>query len=340
METGKAELVAVTERFKESQIVVAGDLMIDHYIWGKVDRISQEAPVVVVDQTAENKRLGGAGNVVRNLVSLGAKVSVCGVVGDDNSGRMLIAMLEELGVDAQGVLIDRNRPTTMKTRVIAHAQQVVRIDHETREPVAKAFQEGIADQLRARLETAQGVIISDYAKGTVCPPLFSCIEDCYERGLLGVGKIPVLVDPKAPNFALYTRATIIKPNRGEAELASGMKIRSRADGIAAGKKLLEKWAAEMVLITLGEMGMVLVSGSAEKFSAVEVATVAREVFDVSGAGDTASAAFLLSLAAKASPAQAAAIANYASGIAVGEVGTAAVPLSKLQETILKHESDV
>lgn len=336
MKNRKDQLIALADRFRETEVLVVGDLMVDRYIWGKVERISQEAPVLVVEQTDESKRPGGAGNVARNLISLGAKVSVCSVVGDDDSGRLLLRMLEELGADTSGVLIDRSRPTTEKTRVIAHSQQVVRIDHETRDLISPAYQEGLAAHMRSRLERSHGVIISDYAKGTVCPTLFACIEDGYQRGILGVGKVPVLVDPKAPNFSLYTRATVLKPNRSEAQAASGCMIRSRADAAKAGKLLLSKWHTEMVLITLGEMGMVLVASDGGQ-DVVEVDTVAREVFDVSGAGDTASAAFLLSLAAGGSPEQAAMLANYAAGIVVAEVGTATVSAAELCQAIALQE---
>ena len=329
----KDQLLAVSSRFSQSKVLVAGDLMLDHYIWGKVQRISQEAPVVVVEQTEDSRRLGGAGNVVRNLCSLGAKVAVCGVVGNDEPGRLIVSLLSELGVDTSGVFVDPSRPSTVKTRVIAHAQQVVRVDHETRKALSPSLQHAMAEHLRTHLGKADGFIISDYAKGTVCSPLFDCIEEGYAAGVLGAGKAPVLVDPKAPNFPLYTRATVIKPNRAEAEDASGMPIRSRADAIASAKILLERWNTDMVLITLGEMGMALVMREGSELKPVEVDTIAREVFDVSGAGDTASAAFVLSLCAQAAPAQAAMIANIASGIVVREVGTVSVAFSELKQEI-------
>lgn len=333
----KEELLSVVGKFSETRVVVMGDLLLDQYVWGKVERISPEAPVVVVRQTEESKRLGGAGNVVHNLMTLGAKVSVCGVVGDDDSGRTVVSILEELGADTRGVLIDRSRPTPVKTRVIAHAQQVVRVDREETDPLAATYQEGIAAEFQSQLERCDGVIVSDYAKGTVSAPLFSRVESGYQKGILGLGKLPVLVDPKAPNFPLYTRATVIKPNRGEAQEASQVEIHKREDAIKAGRVLLEKWNCEMVLITLGEMGMVLVSEEGTGQADIEVDTVARDVYDVSGAGDTVSAVFLLALAAKATPRAAAVLANYAAGIVVGEVGTVAVGLSELEEVIQQQE---
>lgn len=333
-----SELLRVIDSFKQSRVVVIGDLLLDEYIWGQVERISPEAPVVVVRQTEESKRLGGAGNVVHNLIALGAQVSVCGVVGDDDAGRVLVSMLETLGADTDGVLIDRTRPTPVKTRVIAHGQQVVRVDREHTGIIAPTYQEGIAAHLESQLSHASGVVVSDYAKGTISPPLFNRIEKGYAEGSLGAGKIPVLVDPKAPNFSLYRGATVIKPNRKEAEEASLIRIHERKDAIRAGKKLLEKWNTEMVLITLGELGMVLVAPQDGENPEVEVDTVARDVFDVSGAGDTVSAAFLLSLAAGATCTQAANISNIAAGIVVGEVGTVAVKFDDLQKTI-SHYGD-
>lgn len=332
MSTNRSALLDVISRFEGTEILVIGDLLLDHYIWGRVERISPEAPVVVVRQTAESKRLGGAGNVVHNLTALGAKVSVCGIVGDDDSGRALLSMLEEQGVGIEGVLIDRSRPTTVKTRVIAHAQQVVRVDRETTEPISEIYQESVAAHFQIQLAKTKGVVISDYAKGTICRPLFQRIEKGYREGLLGRHNLPVLVDPKAPNFPLYTRATVIKPNRREAQDASGVMIKERQDALQAGHVLLEKWNAEMVLITLGEMGMALVSmDGGEPQVDVEVDTVAREVYDVSGAGDTVSAVFLLALAVQATPSEAAALANAAAGIVVGEVGTVAVKLEELNK---------
>lgn len=328
-----AELLRVIDRFAGTKVLVVGDLVVDHYIWGKVERISQEAPVVIVQQTAESKRPGGAGNVVHNLTALGANVSVCGVVGDDESGRTLVNMFQDLGVDTEGVLIDRSRVTSVKTRVIARAQQVVRVDHETTEIINPTYQESIATYVQLQLEKTQGVIVSDYGKGTICKPLFDRIEKSYAQGLLGLNGTPLLVDPKERNFSLYSGATIIKPNRQEAQKASGITIKDCNDAVTAGSELLKRWNCEMVLVTLGELGMTLVSESDSQLSHFDVDTVAREVYDVSGAGDTVAAVFLLALAAKATPSQAAVLANYAAGIVVGEVGTVAIELEQLREAL-------
>ena len=331
-----SELLRIVERFNGTPVVVLGDLIVDHYIWGKVERISPEAPVVVVQVREENHRPGGAANVANNLVALGANVSMLGAVGDDESGKTLVRMLEKLGMNTEGVLVDPSRPTTLKTRVIAHAQQIVRVDREDTRPLDAKFQEAFGSRLQSALAHTRGVILSDYAKGAVGAHVFGRIKLAYEEGVLGYGTIPVLVDPKAPNFTLYSRSTIVKPNRKEAEEASGMHIRTRADAIVAGRALLDAWNTEMVLITLGEMGMVLVSKVKGADEDVEIDTVARDVFDVSGAGDTVSAVFLLALSVKATPRQAAMLANYAAGIVVGEIGTATVNTTELQNAIQRR----
>lgn len=327
-----AALINLIDRFAGTPLVVVGDLIVDHYVWGKVDRISPEAPVVVVNVTEENRRLGGAGNVARNLVTLGAAVTVCGVVGDDDAGRALISMIDELGANSSSVLVDRSRTTTVKTRVIAHSQQVVRVDREVISPLAETYGHALAAAVQSTFESTKGIIVSDYAKGTIGPQLFDRFGEGVQKGLLGLGKVPVLVDPKAPHFELYRNASIIKPNRREAEQAAGTSIRDRASGVRAAQSLLNRWQCEMVLVTLGEHGMVLV-GRDETEPPVEVETEAREVFDVSGAGDTVSAVFTLALAAGGTPAEAAYLSNVAAGIVVGEIGTVAVEAEELRAAL-------
>lgn len=313
--------------------MVAGDLILDHYVWGKVDRISPEAPVVIVRVTEEERRLGGAGNVVRNLVSLGAKVSMCGVVGDDDNGREIIRLFASRGVDTSRVIVDSSRPTTVKTRVIAHAQQVVRVDREETSPISSALGEKLGAHLREGVKHCRGLIVSDYAKGTLTPEFFSVVSELAKSGSFGLQKLPLIIDPKAPNFSMYAGATVVKPNRGEAERASHIEISSRQDAVRAGEVLLEKWNCDMVLITLGEDGMALVSKLENTPKRVEIDTTAREVFDVSGAGDTVSAVFGLSLAVGADVAVAAELANLAAGIVVAEVGTTEVSLEELTRAI-------
>ena len=216
-----AELIDLVQSFDGTRMLVIGDLIVDHYIWGRVDRISPEAPVVVVQVTEEGKRIGGAGNVAHNLAKLGADVTVCGVVGSDAEGEELLGLCRECHIDTRGVVSDGSRPTTKKSRVIAHAQQVVRVDHEVAETIDSPIQERLSEKILSQFSSTRGVVISDYGKGTITPRVFDDVKGGYDQGLLGFGRIPVLVDPKAPNFKLYSKATIMKPNRKEAEEASG-----------------------------------------------------------------------------------------------------------------------
>ena len=323
---GLKKLVA---QFEAKPVTVIGDIFLDKYIWGTVDRVSPEAPVLVVKVREENMRLGGAANVVNNLVALGAKVSLCGVVGDDAAGQNVLKLLSDAGVDTKGVVIDSTRPTIVKTRVIAHSQQVVRVDREEIKPLPDALKDQVSKTLREKLSNSASVVVSDYGKGVIGEYLFSEIRACKEK----VKDLPVLVDPKAPHFDLYKGASIIKPNRKEAEQASGISISTRSDAIKAGEKLIELWQCQRVLITLGELGMVLVSRAGTDEPVVEIDTVARKVFDVSGAGDTVSAVFALALAAKSSGRLAAELSNIAAGIVVGEVGTVAISKSRLLEAL-------
>lgn len=329
------QLVETIGTFKGVPVLVVGDLMLDQYIWGKVDRVSPEAPVVVVSVTREDKRPGGAAGTVNNLVSLGAAVSVCGVVGDDESGRELVRMLRQSGVDVSGVMIDRSRPTTVKTRILAQKQnqQVVRVDRETEGALDAGMATAVAAQVEARIPAVKGVALSDYAKGVINSALFEAIDRHHAAGRLGLGKIPLVIDPKGPNFSLYRGATVVKPNRSEAESASGVPIRGRSDALKAGEALLRRWNSEMILVTLGEDGMVLVSDAAKAERSFEVDTVARQVYDVSGAGDTVCAVLTLAMAAGASPEIAARLANFAAGVVVGEVGTVPVRYEQLVDAI-------
>jgi D-beta-D-heptose 7-phosphate kinase/D-beta-D-heptose 1-phosphate adenosyltransferase len=332
------ELLEIVDRFAGVPVTVVGDLIVDHYIMGSVDRISPEAPVVVVHVAEENKRLGGAANVANNLLSLGASASMCGVVGDDESGRELISLMEADGINVEGVLVASDRPTIVKTRVIAHAQQVVRVDREEVSDLPLTLQSELARHVeksysKSQGQQSKGIIVSDYAKGAICPAICDALGQGYAKGDLGASTVPVLIDPKMPNFPLYSAATVIKPNKKEAEEACGIKIRARSDAIAAGVELLKRWNTEMLLITLGEMGMVLVSTVDGAEPEVEVDTEAREVYDVSGAGDTVSAVFLLALTVGATPRQAAVLSNVAAGVVVSEVGTAPIRLPQLKDAI-------
>lgn len=328
------DLLSVLDAFSGKKILVVGDVIVDHYIWGKVERISPEAPVVVVDSTEEEKRLGGAGNVVRNILSLGADVTLCAVVGDDERRAPLIAMLEEAGADASGIVTVPGRMTTQKSRIIAHRQQVVRVDREDTSALSAQYQAELAAFVRSQIPKVDAIIVSDYAKGAICPPIFDVFAKAKADGLVGLGKKAIVVDPKMPNFSLYSSASVIKPNKKEAEEASGRLIRSRQEAIAAGTILLERWNTDALLITLGEMGMVLLSRTTNGVASAEIDTVAQEVFDVSGAGDTVSAVFALALATGAAPQRAAMLANIAAGIVVAEVGTVAITADELRAELV------
>jgi len=313
---------AVIGRFPRVRVLVAGDLMLDHFVWGTVDRISPEAPVPVVQVTAESRRLGGSANVVHNIRALGGQVVACGVVGNDAAGRDLLDELRRIGADVAGVVQSRGAATTRKTRIIAHQQQVVRLDREDegrRDSAAAARARGF---LLAHLADADVVVVSDYGKGLVTPALLDALAAMRRRR-----PFPLLIDPKKANFAHYRGASLLTPNRDEASQAAGVEIRDAASLARAGAALLERWQADAVLVTRGEHGMSLFQrGSAAR----HIPTVARQVYDVTGAGDTVVAACALALGAGASLESAAVLANHAAGIVVGEVGTATVSAAQLR----------
>ena len=304
-------------------VVVFGDVMLDEFVWGEVTRISPEAPVPVVDIRRESVRLGGAANVLANLIALGALASVVGVVGHDRAGERVLAALEEAGAlgAAGGLIIDESRPTTTKTRIIAHNQLVVRADRERRTPVDAATEEHLIEVLGAALREADAFVVSDYDKGAVTPRVLAeILPRATERG------IPVLVDPKIRNFDAYRPATLVTPNHHEALRLTNTEDDTDAGMAHAARLIRERLNCESVLITRGEHGMMLLEGEA---APVYVATVAREVYDVTGAGDTVIATLAAALAARASLVEAATLANHAAGIVVGKVGTATASRSEL-----------
>ncbi len=316
---------AIFRRFKESAVLVVGDIILDEFIWGKVDRISPEAPVPVVMVKNETQLLGGAANVVNNIRSLGGKVSLSGLVGGDERGRKILNILEEKGVPTRGVLIDPRRPTTVKTRIVAHSQQVVRFDRENQACLSQGFMESLVSYVRDTIPHTDAVVIADYGKGVVTEELVQAITQISKQQ----GKV-VLLDPKTSRFHIYRDVTVVTPNSQEASLASGIEILDKRSLKEAGDKLLDRFNCEVVLITRGENGMALFERGKE---AIYVPTTAREVFDVTGAGDTVIGVMALALAAGASFGEATVIANYAAGIVVGKVGTAAVTSGELKEAI-------
>ena len=297
--------------------------MLDEFVWGDVTRISPEAPVPVVDVRRESVHLGGAANVLANLVALGSRGTVVGVVGNDASGERLKRGLRELGALDQGLIVDDSRQSTTKTRIIAHSQLVVRADRESRVPVNGKVEEQIVACLKEALKRADAFVVSDYDKGVVTPGILrEILPLAYER-------VPVLVDPKLRNFNWYRPATLVTPNHLEALRMSDLEDHSDDGSHHAARIIREKLGCDAVLITRGDRGMMLLKGDEEP---VYVETAAREVYDVTGAGDTVIATLAAALASGASMLEAASMANHAAGIVVGKVGTATATAEELIAT--------
>lgn len=312
----RKEVESFFERAASVRALVIGDLMLDEYLWGKAERISPEAPVQVVEVTREDLRLGGAGNVLHNLAALGCSVSVCSVIGADEDGALLRSAFEAKGVELAGLFEDPTRRTSKKTRVIASSQQIVRIDRETRTPVTPPFEQKMLDYLSAFGSSFDVIVVSDYQKGVLTPAVLSAVS----RTGKSLG-IPVVVDPKGRDFGKYRGATLLTPNRKEAEIASGIAINDLVTLEKAASVLLSELELEALLITRSEAGMSLFPAGGP---AVHIQTVAREVFDVTGAGDTVISVLSLGLACGLTLSEAAWVANVAAGIAVGKIGTATV----------------
>lgn len=323
-------LSKIVDDISKVKVLVVGDLILDRYIWGGVERISPEAPVPVVNVRKIEDRMGGAGNVVANLTSLGAEVSVCGYIGDDEEGKTLLKMFEEQGVNREGVVIDPMRPTTLKTRVIAQAQQVVRVDRELSDPPGEAVCEGLAAVFDVHLEKADVVIVSDYGKGTVSKALLRKVTSAINEGRLSHEGRRVILDPHPKNHQFYSHFSVVKPNRKEAEAASGISITDDESALSAAASLKDKWKCGCVLITMAEKGALVYI---DKENNAFIGTEALEVFDVSGAGDTVTAVFSAALAAGADYFEAANLANIAAGIVVSEVGTVPVDVDELRKRL-------
>ncbi len=307
-------------------IVVLGDVMLDEFIWGDVSRISPEAPVPVVDIKRESTHLGGAANVLANLLALGANACVIGVIGHDFAGeRIRSSVREKSALQTDALLIaDDSRPTTIKTRIIAHNQMVVRADREHRGAVNGETEARIIAAVKSALENAHALIVSDYDKGVITPRILAeVLPSAY-------GRMPVLIDPKLRNFDAYRPATLVTPNHYEALQVTNLEEDSDRALQTAAKTIRARLGCDAVLITRGERGMMLVEGNRDP---VFVATAAREVYDVTGAGDTVVATLAAALAAGASMTEAAVLANQAAGIVVGKLGTATASAQEILETI-------
>lgn len=314
----------IIDNAKGKSIAVIGDLMLDRYFWGSVTRISPEAPVPVIDVESESLHLGGAANVAKNLFSLGINPLLCGVLGDDNSGKSFIEITGQSGIDSKGIFIDKDRPTTVKTRIIGNNQQIARIDREIRNEIPPAGLDFILKSLENTSDLS-GIILEDYNKGTISAKMISTVINFANNN-----NIPIFVDPKKDNFFNYKGVTVFKPNRKEAQQALGLSLRTKDDVITAAKKLIELLECQNVLITLGAEGMMLI----EKDGTIStVPTRARHVADVSGAGDTAIATIAAALSGGANIREASAMANYASGLVCEKPGIVSVEIDELIDVI-------
>ncbi len=321
-------LRAILSAAEGAEIAVLGDVMLDRYFWGNVSRISPEAPVPVVDIDDESFHLGGAANVASNIRGLRGRPILFGVVGSDSSGRMLVRIAEEEGLDASGLISVANRPTTVKTRVIGNNQQLLRLDRETRALVDQRVVRAVLDGLEARPRLS-AIVFEDYDKGFLTDELISAVV-----ALANERSIPVLVDPKRQALHAYQGVFLYKPNRKEAADVLGRPLTTADDVVQAGRELQERLQCPNVLITLGSAGMMLFE---EPGVVSSVPTKARRVADVSGAGDTAIATLATCIAGGASVKEAATLANMAAGVVVGEPGIVSITQKTLAEVVREDE---
>jgi len=315
MNVDPARLQRIVRKFKGRKVVVLGDIMLDKYLWGSVSRISPEAPVPIVEVKRDSLCLGGAGNVCRNLESLGAAPVLVGVVGKDAEGRWIRRNVP----DGRGIILDPRRPTTVKTRIIAHHQQVVRVDLEKKKAVPAEMEERVLDLVRK--EECGGIVLSDYSKGILTAGLVGgVLAHAQASGIM------VFVDPKVENIGLFSPVTLITPNHVEAEKIVGHECRTDAQIERAGEEILSLVRSRYLILKRGEQGLSVFEAGRKP---VHIPTVAHEVFDVTGAGDTVVAAAALALMAGATILEAACLSNAAAGIVVGKIGTAAVTPEEL-----------
>ncbi|MCL4146776.1 UNVERIFIED_CONTAM: hypothetical protein GTU68_023926 [Idotea baltica] len=318
----KSNFSTIVDIFSQKTVAVFGDVIFDRYLIGDVGRISPEAPVVVVNVIEEKDALGGAANVASNLASVGVKTELGGIIGQESAGDDLLKQLAIAGIGSTG-LLRGSRPTATKTRILARGQQVVRVDKEVVDLVNSDIEQALISWLDKQIDSADALVVSDYGKGVVTPGILEHLAKRFQGTGLGDRQIPLLIDPKDRNFEAYASATIVTPNRKEASAAADRSIDSVEDAVAVAGLLCEKWGARYLLVTLSEQGMVLVSSQPEE-PVVSIPTEAKEVFDVTGAGDTVIALCAAALAAGAKPEAAARIANAAAGIVVAQVGAVAV----------------
>ena len=322
----------IIENFSHSRVLVIGDIMADHFIWGSVARISPEAPVPVVEVKRESFMLGGSANVFNNILSVGGEVKLSGVIGDDTTGRRLLDYLRGLSLDTKGIIVEKDRPTTLKTRIVAHGQQVVRFDREDRRVIGSKTIQAIVSYVKSLRDDLGALVISDYNKGVVIRPFLDAV-----RKVIADRPIVTCVDPKQRDFSIYNGFDLITPNHQEAGLAAAEDVQNAEDCTRIGIKLLKQYDFKALLMTRGEEGISLFEKTSvrkdKEIRHTEFPTQAREVFDVTGAGDTVIGILALSLAAGASFREAAYLANHAAGIVVGKVGTSTVSQEELKRAL-------
>ena len=316
------------DRFPQARVIVIGDIIMDEYIWGDVSRISPEAPVPVVDVKQETKTLGGASNVIYNMATLGARPVLCGVIGDDRTGRQILNKVDQMGLKTDGMVVEPGRPTSIKTRIVAHNQQVVRFDRESKKNIGPESIEKFLDFIGKNLNTIDAIVISDYGKGVISAPLMKGLRDLVRQA--SEGSIIIAVDPKTGNFEYYQEVDVITPNHHEAGAYCGFEIIDEDTLTQAGRKMLGELNCRSVLITQGKGGVTLFENGGET---THIPTVAKKVFDVTGAGDTVIGTFSLGLASGLDLKSAAVLSNLAAGIVVGEVGTSTVSAEALKKAV-------
>lgn len=297
--------------------------MVDHFIWGKVSRISPEAPVPVVDVQKDSVMLGGSANVLNTIYAMGGRVYMAGVIGNDDTGKELLRQLKEREIDKAGIVIEKGRPTTLKTRIVAHGQQVVRFDSESKKPIPKTSCDKILAYVKSLRDKIGAIVISDYSKGVVSRELIDGI-----RSIIRDSKIFLCVDPKQSDFSIYEGVHVITPNHHEAGRAAGLEFVNGDDLLKLGETLLAKYDFQALLVTRGEEGMSLFERGS-RIAHTHFPAQAKEVYDVTGAGDTVIGVLALSLAANANLKEATSLANHAAGIVVGKVGTSTVSREEL-----------
>lgn len=323
----------ILQKLKNPKVLVVGDLMLDEYLWGDVDRISPEAPIPVLDVKEINFRLGGAANTAHNVRALGNKVFLAGVIGNDEKGSILKKFLEEKGIDTSGVIIDGQRKTTVKTRAVAQNQQIVRIDIEQRNPISQEVENRIVDFVSSQIKDLQAVIISDYTKGVITPALSQRII-----ALAKENNVFSIVDPKGTDVAKYRGCNVIAPNKKELGIALNIPFEQLAQEgrfFQAAKMLMVQAMSDSVLVKCGAEGMILLekNGGISRFPALNPNPV-----DISGAGDTAVGVFALAMAGGVNSQEAAVIASNACAVGVGKMGTAVVSVEELAESLRIYDS--